>query len=134
MYVWAILLGLVFPLQWTILRPMKAWPDEPAMFAGGIEGIFGLAVGGILGYIAYRIQGSKQPGGLPLGLTCVGVFLGWQAVLPVGLCAAILGVVAATVVPRKRQERLIPTSAWLWIVTFLWILFWSPLVRLFNFP
>jgi leader peptidase (prepilin peptidase)/N-methyltransferase len=132
MYVWTIMLGLVFPLQWTILRPMKAWPDEPVFLAGGIEGLIGLAAGGTLGYIAWRIQRSKQPGGLPFGLACVGVFLGWQAVLPVGVLAAILGVLAATIIPHKRKERLIPTSAWLWALTLLWILFWSPLVRLLN--
>jgi leader peptidase (prepilin peptidase)/N-methyltransferase len=132
MYLWTIFLGLLFPLQWTMLRPMKAWPTEPAMFAGGIEGLVGLAVGGMLGYIAFRIQGSRQPGGLPLGLACVGAFLGWQAVLPAGILAAILSVVAATILPQKRQAWLIPTSAWLWLLTFLWILFWSPLVRLLN--
>ncbi len=131
-YVWTILLGLIFPLQWTILRPMKAWPAEPAFFAGGIDGLAGLAAGGILGYVAWRIQGTKQPGGLPFGLACVGVFLGWQAVLPVGILAAVLGVVAATIIPRKRQEWLIPASAWLWMLAFCWILFWSPLVRLLN--
>ena len=134
MYVWTILIGLIFPLQWTVLRPMKAWPAEPALFAGGIEGLFGLAAGGLLGYIAWRIQGSKQPGGMPLGLACVGVFLGWQAVLPVGIFAAILGAAAAAITRRKRQEWLIPASAWLWILAFLWILFWSPLVRLLNLP
>jgi leader peptidase (prepilin peptidase) / N-methyltransferase len=123
MYVWTILFGLIFPLQWTVLRPMKAWPSEPALFAGGTEGILGLAAGGTLGYIAWKIQGAKQPGGLSLGIACVGVFLGWQAVLPVGIFAAMLGVATAAIIPRKRQERLIPTSAWLWILTFLWIIF-----------
>ena len=57
-----------------------------------------------------------------------------QVVLPVGILAAILGVAAAAITRRKRQERLIPASAWLWILAFLWILFWSPLVRLLNLP
>jgi leader peptidase (prepilin peptidase) / N-methyltransferase len=134
MYVWTILAGLIFPLQWTILRPMKAWPSEPAFFAGGIDGLAGLAAGGTLAYIAWRLQGSKQLGGLPLGLACVGVFLGWQAVLPIAVLAATFGVVAATLIPQKRKERLIPTSVWLWVVTFFWILFWSPLARVINLP
>jgi len=134
MYVWTILVGLIFPLQWAVLRPMKAWPGEPTFMAGGIEGLFGLAAGGILGYVAYRLQGSRPPGGTPLGLVCVGVFLGWQAVLPVGIMATILGAAAAAMIPRKRHDRLVPTSAWLWILAFFWILCWSPLVRLMNLP
>jgi prepilin signal peptidase PulO-like enzyme (type II secretory pathway) len=134
LYKWTILAGLIFPLQWTNLHPLKAWPTEPAFFAGGIDGLLGLAAGGILGFIAWRLQRTKQPGGLPLGLTCVGVFLGWQAVLPLGVTAAILSLVTAAIIPRKRHEWLIPTSAWLWILTFFWIIFWSPLVRLLNLP
>jgi leader peptidase (prepilin peptidase)/N-methyltransferase len=134
MYHVTILLGLIFPLQWTLLRPMKAWPDEPTFMAGGIDGLIGLAVGGTLGYFAQKIQGAHRPRGMPLGLACVGVFLGWQAVLPVGILAAILAVVAATVIPGKRQAWLLPASVWLWILTFFWILFWSPLVSLLNLP
>jgi leader peptidase (prepilin peptidase) / N-methyltransferase len=134
MYIWTILAGLLFPLQWTLLRPVKAWPGEPTFFAGGIDGLTGLAAGGTLGYIAWRVQGAKQVGGLPMGLVCVGVFLGWQAVVPIAVVAVSLSVVAATVLPRKRQESLVPTSAWLWAVTFCWILFWSPLAHAMNLP
>jgi leader peptidase (prepilin peptidase)/N-methyltransferase len=134
MYVWTVLAGLVFPLQWTLLRPVKAWPGEPTFFAGGIDGLIGLAAGGTLGYIAWRLQGAKQLGGLPMGLACVGVFLGWQAVVPIAAAAAVLSFIAATVLPRKNQESLIPTSAWLWAVTFCWILFWSPLAHAMKLP
>ncbi|MCC6123925.1 MAG: prepilin peptidase [Pirellulales bacterium] len=134
MYMGAMLIGLMFPLQWAMLRPMKAWPDEPRLLAGGIDGLFGLAAGGMLGYAAWRIQGTKQAGGLPWGLACAGVFLGWQAALPVGILAAIVGVAIAAVFPRKRSARHIPTSVWLWLLAFLWILSWSPLVRWFELP
>jgi leader peptidase (prepilin peptidase)/N-methyltransferase len=134
MYVWTIVLGLIFPLQWTILRPMKAWPSEPTLFAGGIEGLLGLAAGGALGYLAARLQGVKQPGGMYLGLACVGVFLGWQPVLPLAIVAAFLGFFTGKKLPEKRQAWRIPASFWLWLLTFFWIVFWAPLVRLLNLP
>jgi leader peptidase (prepilin peptidase) / N-methyltransferase len=134
MYFWTMLLGLIFPLQWTLLRPMKAWAGEPSLLAGGTEGLIGLFAGGTIGYIAWRLQGSKRPGGFPLGITCVGVFLGWQAVLPIGIFAALAGIAAARLLRGKRPGWLIPASAWLWISTFLGILFWSPLVRWLNLP
>jgi prepilin signal peptidase PulO-like enzyme (type II secretory pathway) len=176
MYFWTMLLGLIFPLQWTLLRPMKAWPGEPSLLAGGTEGVIGLIAGGTIGYIAWRLQGAKRgfprrtaksrgkgdrsmfsgerlpaksvvspkngpvpglyssPRGFPLGIACVGVFLGWQAVLPIGIFAATVGFAAAALLRGKRAGWLIPASAWLWISTFFWILFWSPLVRWLNLP
>jgi leader peptidase (prepilin peptidase) / N-methyltransferase len=133
MYVGTMLAGLIFPLQWTNLRPMKAWPGEPAFMAGGTEGLCGLAAGGVLGYIVWWI-GGKRALGFPLGIACVGVFLGWQAVLPVAIVAALLGVATAAIFPRKGRPWLIPASAALWISTFLWILFWTPLVHWLKLP
>jgi leader peptidase (prepilin peptidase)/N-methyltransferase len=133
MYFWAMLMGLVFPLQWTALRPMKAWPDEPAFFAGGIESLAGLALGAAVAFLVWKIERTRQAGGLPWGLVCVGAFLGWQAVLPIAAAAAILGTATALILPKNPdREWTLPASAWLWLLTFCWIMFWSPLVSLLN--
>jgi leader peptidase (prepilin peptidase)/N-methyltransferase len=132
MYGWTIAFGLVFPLQWRFLRPVKAWQDAPLVWTGVIDGLAGLAAGGIFGYIVWRVQRTKQPGSLPLGLACLGAFLGWQAVLPVGIAAVVLGLLGAVILRNKEREPIIPASAWLWGLTLIWILFWSPLALILH--
>lgn len=127
----ALVLGGLAPLMWPGLRPVAAFPALGGWAAGLAEGLAGLAVGLILGWLAWRALGNKGHLGVVLCPACVGVFLGWQAanVLTIATLGAALAVAAfGRVLPGLRR---IPPTAWLGLGTLAWILAWAPLVARF---
>jgi prepilin signal peptidase PulO-like enzyme (type II secretory pathway) len=128
----ALLIGVIAALIWPYLRPVPAWSSLPDWTCRIVDGIAGLAAGGLLGYLAWRIQGTRSPGGLTWGLLCVGVFLGWQAVGAIAFVIMIFALVAmAFGRPRKWAEPG-PFTVWLYPVTLGWILAWSWIVDLIK--
>ena len=126
----ALAVGLIAPMVWPCLRPVPAWPGLDGWLGATADCLAALAAGGMLAYLAWRIQRSKSPGGIALGLLCVAVFLGWQAVCGVGLAIAIVALPAGAL-GKGRQNRLFgPPAVWLYAVTLGWILAWSPIMYL----
>ncbi len=105
----ALTVGFVVPL---------VWPVSPK---GTADRLLGLAVGFLLGGIAWRALGSRRPIGVVLGLICVGLFLGWQAVCMIAVGTALLLLVAWALGRLSSRVRL-PVSMSLGIVTLGWIL------------
>ena len=130
LFVPALAIGVIAPLVWPYLRPMPAWLALPDWTSRVLDCTAGLAAGGLLGYIAWRIQGIKSPGGITWGLLCVGVFLGWQAVCGVAFVISLLALLAAALGKRRKQAGAWPFSLWLYTVTLGWILAWSVIVDL----
>jgi leader peptidase (prepilin peptidase)/N-methyltransferase len=112
----ALIVGIGAPLVWPALRPMAAWPELPATIRGMVDGLVGLAAGGLWGGIAWRALRSQRPIGVAFGLICVGLFLGWQAVSMIALGTAVLDLLPRTI-GRLSQQVCIPVSMSLGIAT-----------------
>jgi leader peptidase (prepilin peptidase) / N-methyltransferase len=134
MYYWTLAIGLILPLQWVDLRPMKAWADEPTLLASVIDGLAGVAAAGVVAFVAWRLQRKGQFRGFSLGLLCVGAFLGWQAVLPIAIASGIVGMLFFAISLRTGRSRPSPLAMALWASAFFWIVFWAPLVAALKFP
>ncbi len=132
LFVPALAVGLIAPLIWPHLRPVPAWPGLADWTSRALDCAAGLAAGGSLGYIAWRLQGAKSAGGLAWGLACVGIFLGWQAAFGVGFVVLLLGLPAAALEKKRKMGLFWPFTALLYIVTFGWILAWSPIAALMK--
>jgi leader peptidase (prepilin peptidase) / N-methyltransferase len=136
----ALAVGVIAPWVYPYLRPVAAWPGLHGWLGSAADCIAGLAAGGTWGCLASLFKGNRPifagaeigtvPRGVPLGLLCVGVFLGWQAVCGVGFVVVLLAS-AAAVLGKRRNNRLFgPLGAWLYALTLGWILAWSPIVDL----
>jgi leader peptidase (prepilin peptidase) / N-methyltransferase len=126
----ALAIGVIAPLIWPELRPATSWPGLADWLSRALDCTAGLAAGGIMGYITWRMQGTKSPGGMAWGLLCVGVFLGWQAVCGVAFVISLLALLAAAVGKIRKRAEPLPFSLWLYTVAFGWILAWSQIVEL----
>jgi len=156
----ALVVGVVAPLAWPQIRPVPVYDGLSGWIAGLSDGAAGLAVGALLGFAAWyatgasrgvpllrrssargglttlllRSSGTEGPDrdrvGLVLGPACVGLFLGWQAALVLGLASIALHL-AATALGRKwpAVRRPFPTLG-LAAATLAWILMWYDLVRI----
>ncbi|MGD0381916.1 MAG: prepilin peptidase [Thermoguttaceae bacterium] len=132
LFVPALVIGVIAPLIWPYLRPVPAWPGFADWISRVLDCTAGLAAGGLLGYIAWRIQGTQSPGGMAWGLLCVGVFLGWQAASGVAFVILLLALLAAALGKRRKKAGAWPFSLWLYTVTLGWILAWSVIVDLIR--
>lgn len=132
LFVPALAIGLIAPLIWPYLRPVPAWPGLADWTSRILDCLAGLAAGGILGFIAWRIRRTKSPGGMTWGLLCVGVFLGWQAVCSVAFVLSLLALLTAAVGKWRKNAEPWPFSLWLYTVTLGWILAWSVIVDLIR--
>jgi leader peptidase (prepilin peptidase)/N-methyltransferase len=128
----ALLIGVIAALIWPYLRPVPAWPSLPVWICRMVDGTASLAAGGLLGYLAWRIQGTKSPGGMTWGLLCVGVFLGWQAVGAIAFVIMMFAFVAMAFRRRRKRAEPWPFTVWLYTVTLGWILAWSVIVDLIR--
>ncbi len=140
LFVPSLAIGVVAPLVWPLLRPVAAWPGLPHHLAGVVDGLAGLAAGAALGgavWWVWRIgrkkpaDASRHPAGLFLCLICVGLYLGWQAVVAIALATAAVHC-ATWPLRRVRPGLRVPPSIWILIVAFAWILAWSRLVPLWE--
>ncbi len=124
--------GLSAPIVWTHLHVVPTflglggWADTLATsFAG-------LAVGLLLGLLMWPIVPEKQRSGAASAATCVGIFLGWQAAAM--LCVPLIAILLFESLLRQLwpRTRFFPATAWLATATFAWILFWKPLIAIWN--
>jgi leader peptidase (prepilin peptidase) / N-methyltransferase len=129
LFVPALAVGLIAPLIWPDLRPVPAWASLPDWISRIADGMAGLAAGGLSGYIAWRIEGAKSPGGMAWGLLAVGVFLGWQAVCILSIFFAMFALAAVVLRKFRKNAGHWPISVWLYTITFAWILAWSQIVN-----
>ncbi|MBN1393666.1 MAG: prepilin peptidase [Pirellulales bacterium] len=140
LFVPAFAAGLLAPLLWPLLRPVAAWPGLPIHSAGAVDGLAGLAIGGALGAAAWSIRqivrrrsvkNNSQSFGTFYCLLCVGLYLGWQAVLAIALATAAIHC-ATRPLRRPRPTSKAPAAAWLFLLSFAWIIAWSRLVALYQ--
>jgi leader peptidase (prepilin peptidase)/N-methyltransferase len=108
----ALAVGIVAPLIWPVSRPL---------LKGVVDRLVGLIVGALLGSVAWRALRGRKPIGLVLGLICVGLFLGWQAVCMIAVGTAVLQLVVWALARLSLRINL-AASLSLGIVTLVWLL------------
>jgi len=131
-FVPALAIGIIAPLIWPALRSVPAWPSLSDWISRAADCAAALASGGLLGYLAWRIQGTKSPGGMTWGLLCVGVFLGWQAACALAVVTASFALLASALRKRRKKAEPRPFTIWLYTATLGWILAWSSIVDLMK--
>jgi len=136
--------GLALPLVWTAIRPVPLGHVLPEMLRVSsamlavVEGAAGLLVGILVGLLIWpampegRAPRDRQVDAIyELGM--IGTFLGWQAVCGIAIVSlALLWVSQLVAISWPRANRLTWTT-WLAGVTFVWICFWSTIVRTMPF-
>ena len=119
-----LLLGLLAPVALPLLHPVPAgWPVPPARWsyqpsaatpagffpAQLVTGLTGLTAGALIGIAISFAASAEQRRGTTAAVSLVGLFLGWQAAVCIGLLAAVaawpLALLARTI------RRPLPTTA-----------------------
>jgi len=133
----ALAAGWLAPLVYPQLHPVPAWRgltdlrggavDLSGSLAAAVDSTAGLGWAVVLGLAVWRIIEPDRRRGFLVGLACVGLFLGWQAV-------TVLAIVSAAIhLGLRRLRRLWPRAAsdvpitWLALAALAWILAWKPL-------
>jgi len=122
-----LLVGFAAPLSWPDLRPVPAVPGLDGWLAGLVDGTAGLAAGLVVGLLAWRLMGRKQPWETILGPALVGLFLGWQAAVGVMLVTGALGLLWLFWARCCPEVRRLPQTIWLALAALAWILGWARL-------
>jgi leader peptidase (prepilin peptidase)/N-methyltransferase len=122
----ALVGGLCAPLVWPRLHPVPAsWLFLDGWTAGLIDGTSGLAAGFLLGWLVSHLCGPEQKTGAILGPACVGLFLGWQAVVVLTVVTVTMHLLLLAVGRLLPTVRRIPLTAWLALAALGCIVCWS---------
>ena len=116
----ALAAGLLAPLLWPFLHPVPAGPAWNGWFAGLADGTAGLAAGLLLGLTAERVDG-RSAGGLAVGPTLTGLFLGWQAVAVLWAVAVLLYLLFRGLGRFESPFSRLPFHGWLALSVLVWI-------------
>ena len=129
LFIPAGVVGVLAPFVWPNLHPVPAWRGLQGLAAGLADGAIGMAVGAALGAAVWWAWKDQKRLGMIFAAGCVGLFLGWQAVLILSL--ASMAIYVPSMLLRHRAPALgrSPPTAWLGLATLGWILAWAPLVR-----
>ena len=141
----AAVIGIVAPMAMPSLHPVPAIVPRPSWFSAGesrcgemVTSASGLATGVLMGgllLLTGQLGTSKAHwGGLPIVLGLAGLYLGWQAAVPIMLMSAAMQLlhVAISLFHAPHDGRLASTFAA--IATFVQIAFWRPVSALIFGP
>jgi hypothetical protein len=136
--------GLALPLVWSAMRPVPLGQVLPEMLRISsamlaiVEGAAGLVAGIVAGLLVWpatpqgRAPRDRQVDAIyELGM--IGTFVGWQAVSGIAVVTLALLWANQLLGLRWPPAQRLGWSSWLAAATFVWICFWSTIVRLFPF-
>ena len=130
----AAAIGLVVPIVWPFVHPVAAWPGLEnlggGIAAGLIDGPLGLAAGVAMGFAGWFAWSKEHRRGAVILLGAVGLFLGWQAVVALGLATMAFALLLRVLGRGVALARRIPPTAGLGVGALLWIVFWAAIVSL----
>ena len=112
------------------LHPVAATPITVGPLAGLLDSAIGLGAGWLIGWLVARLELADRRDGLTWALASVGVILGWQAVVLIGLLAAVWLTVRRWAERRRPVLATLPATMVVAGLTFVWIALWQPLARL----
>lgn len=123
--------GCVAPLFWPSVHPIayRLWAplSEPWM-AGAADTLCGAAIGAVLAGAAVLLlrPGRRQ---VAWPLAWVGVYLGWQSALIVGLALLAVSFTMWLLSLGWPRVARLPITGLLFVLTLVWIVFWHELAR-----
>lgn len=134
LFSFAVIVGIVCPLIWPELNVVPAMSEKLQLaeaWRGTLSSLLGLVGGAFVGAVCQRLIGKQASGSSRGGSTAiyslVGLFLGWQAIVPTLLIAASFQLLAVVLgrIAGKSVDLLWATS---WLVgTWLMLCFWRQL-------
>ena len=133
LYLPALLVGCVAPLEWPSLRPVPlAVPlDAPAWLIAMGDGLAGVVVAiALAGFIerSARWRRRVRRDSVTLPLLLCGLFLGWQAVAALAAAAMLLEVTIAVLGLLSRGAARLSLVAALCPLTLIYIVFWQQVI------
>lgn len=126
----ALVVGLFAPAVWPHLHPMPAWQGISGWLGGLADGLAGLIVGLAIGWCVAWIVAKRRRPGLIWTAGCVGLFLGYQAVVLIALLLLVVLFLQAVLGRLRPAWRVVPPTTWLTVSALGWILAWKPLASL----
>ena len=111
--------GIAGP-YWPMLHPVMGWPAIHGPWTGVAAGI-----------LLLWLTSGRRSNGLPAGIICVGLILGWQAAGVLAVLTVAVGLLFQAATRRRPELRRLPWTAWLALGTLGWILAWGWLARTF---
>jgi len=130
LFVPAIAVGALAPLIWPQLHPMPAVGAWAGFLGGVVDTAAGGLAGGVLGWLASRPVAREQRAGLWLAVVSVGLFLGWQAGVALGLLAtlaAVVGLLGRLGHGADSGLSRLPAVVWLAVGALAWLVAWAPI-------
>lgn len=122
----ALIVGFLAPLIWPHLHPVPVHRALEGWIAGLVDGLAGAAAGTAWGLVVEYELDEVRDFGRAAVWTCVGLVLGWQAmiVVAIGATAVYLLVLALRLVsPTDKKPGWL---AALGATTVFWLVVWSP--------
>jgi leader peptidase (prepilin peptidase)/N-methyltransferase len=116
----ALVVGWLAPVYWPMLHPAAGWPAIDGPWTGAAAAI-----------LSVWLTSGRRSNGLPAGIICVGLMLGWQAACVLAVWTAAVGLLVQAATRRRPELRRLPWTAWLALGTLDWILAWGWLARTF---
>jgi hypothetical protein len=92
---------------------------------GLVDTAVGAIAGALLGWLGARASQPRQRVGIGLGVVSVGVVLGWQAGLVLGLFAVVVAFLGRRNATSPGPVLGLPTLAWLAAAALAWLVSWS---------
>jgi prepilin signal peptidase PulO-like enzyme (type II secretory pathway) len=123
----ALVVGLVAPVVWPFLHPVPVWQMSDHWTAGWADGLVGLAAGLAVGWAVGRAPTGLRRPGLVWTTACVGLMLGYQAVLAIAMVLLAILLIQALLARLRPAWPVVPPTAWLAVLTFAWALAWKTL-------
>ncbi len=122
-------IGLLGPSIWPHLLPQPAAILASGPTAGIVDGLVGLAAGGVVGLVAWKLLEPRQHPDLLPAMAVTGGLLGWQALVALAPATVVLALVSMVAGRVWKPWRRIPPVAWLGLCSTVWILQWRILAE-----
>jgi leader peptidase (prepilin peptidase)/N-methyltransferase len=128
------------PVVFATLRPIPVWSGLPIQLqdnlspwvAQAIASLIGGGVGWVLGIGTRRAKWLRRARNLPLALPLIGVALGWQAVLTIGIAFFVACSLLTTAAQPRRWVKRFGATAVLLLVAIVHHPFWKMITEIWR--
>ncbi len=122
----ALVVGGLAPLWWPHLHPVPACQGLEGWVAGLVDGLAGLVAGAAWGVAVELELDEIRDFGRAAVWACVGLVLGWQATVVVGIAATAVYLLVLAFRLVSPGDKKLGWLASLTLTTVFWLLVWNP--------